>query len=457
MQNVMFETLRNAAFPWRALFRRETAGFMTATPGQIVLAVLVALAAGVLFEAFLTGPGATPNRTGFFVYFGGWLLTALGLALGLTITGSGALLPAALLVTCWVSVFNCVVAILFWELFEYSEGMLQIAPGVGVVVLGFSLLGAGFWRVAREAGSRGWRALPGLVPVIAVSAAVQFEQATWPLFWEADPASASEEEASVWIETERLYAEQSGLLRAQTDALAPQRPGLVDVYAVTFGGYGFEKVFAYEAHAVAGILGDGLAGPERVVILANSAPDPLRTPMANHVNLERALAAIGARMNRDEDMAIVFLTSHGSPDNLSLEMPGGWLQDMSAGRLAAILDAADIPNLAIVVSACYSGSFVDDLEAPSRLVITASSAETNSFGCGDHEGWTWFGRAFWEEGVGASTDLRRAFEVARDTVTAWEEDAGHTPSRPQMSVGTEVAAHLDRLDSERQRQALAAE
>ncbi len=46
-----------------------------------------------------------------------------------------------------------------------------------------------------------------------------------------------------------------------------------------------------------------------------------------------------------------------------------------------MIDESGLTNLIVVVQACYSGSFVDNLAAPDRMVITAAAADRTSFGC----------------------------------------------------------------------------
>ena len=71
--------------------------------------------------------------------------------------------------------------------------------------------------------------------------------------------------------------------------------------------------------------------------------------------------------------------------------------DLRAAELRSILDAAGIGWRVIVISACYSGSFVDELRSDRTLVITASRADRNSFGCSNEADMTYFGRALIDE------------------------------------------------------------
>jgi Peptidase C13 family len=110
-----------------------------------------------------------------------------------------------------------------------------------------------------------------------------------------------------------------------------------------------------------------------------------------------------------------------------------------------MLDDSGIGPAVIVVSACFSGSFIDDISAPDRLVITAARGDRSSFGCRDGAEWTEFGQSFFDRALRAEPDPRKAFPVAAEDVARKEAVDGLTPSLPQMSEGSGVGAVLDRL------------
>ena len=62
--------------------------------------------------------------------------------------------------------------------------------------------------------------------------------------------------------------------------------------------------------------------------------------------------------------------------------------------LKSALDKSGIRWRVIVVSACYSGTFINALKDPYTMIITASKADKASFGCTDDADMTYFGRAF---------------------------------------------------------------
>lgn len=246
------------------------------------------------------------------------------------------------------------------------------------------------------------------------------------------------------IVAEELYSRQDQLLSAQFKKLLPQDPETVELFAVLGAGYAYEGVFRREVEAVPKIL-DAQFENVQFVSLVNSIEYPDRFPILGKVNLNRVIDEFERRMDVKKDVLLLFLTSHGSYDSFSLRFEHMLLRSLTSTELAAILDGSSIQNIVVVLSACQSGSFVDDLSGDNRLIITASAAEKNSFGCSDENEWTFFGRAFFDHALRQTRDFAQAFEIAKSLVTEWEEEQGFTPSEPQISLGSGIAEALAQL------------
>lgn len=246
------------------------------------------------------------------------------------------------------------------------------------------------------------------------------------------------------VDVEALYAAQGRLMGEQVAALAPQRAGEPDVFALALGGTADQSVFLTEVESVSGILDAQYGAGSRTLRLANSQDQPTRYPMANRANLARALAEIGQRQG-PEDVAFLFLTSHGRKNLLSLNFDAAGTTDLTAAEFGEMLDASLIGPAVIVVSACFSGSFIDEIESPDRLVITAARGDRSSFGCRDGAEWTEFGQSFFDRALRGEADPRKAFLLAAEDVARKEAVDGLTPSLPQISEGAEIGAVLDRM------------
>jgi hypothetical protein len=115
------------------------------------------------------------------------------------------------------------------------------------------------------------------------------------------------------------------------------------------------------------------------------------------------------------------------------------------------LDAAKIRYRIVSVSACYSGSWIGPLATAGTLVMTAADAEHTSFGCGRQSELTYFGRAMFDEQLRRTWSFEDAHAAARASIEQREREAGKTDgfSNPQISVGDDIRAQLERLAKER--------
>ncbi|WP_161627284.1 C13 family peptidase [Arenimonas composti] len=235
------------------------------------------------------------------------------------------------------------------------------------------------------------------------------------------------------------------LLAAQLAALAPQRPGHRDLYVLAFAGDGTEQVFRNEALYLRDLAAQRLDAAGRVVVLANHPADDVAPalPPADASNLRAALAAIGAAMDRDEDLLLLYLTTHGAPEHaLYLARPGqrdAWLRPPA---IRAALDDAGIRHRVIVVSACYAGGFAAALGGPDTLVLMAAHKARPSFGCGVDATATYFGEAFLVQALNQTIDFEAAFEAAKREIARREHEQDLPPSLPQIQRGARIAATL---------------
>jgi hypothetical protein len=99
-----------------------------------------------------------------------------------------------------------------------------------------------------------------------------------------------------------------------------------------------------------------------------------------------------------------------------------------------------------VVSACYSGGFIDALKDERTLVITAARRDRRSFGCADENDFTYFGRAFFKEALPGAQSFQHAFKKASALVGEWERKEAGEDSRslPQIHAPAPIEAHLKR-------------
>lgn len=220
--------------------------------------------------------------------------------------------------------------------------------------------------------------------------------------------------------------------------LAPQRPGVVDAYILSFGLWGPQSVFESEAKGAARVLAERLDAQGRTIVRFNGK----RRFGAMPRDLLAAADAVGRGVDPDEDVAVVVLTSHGSPEGLGI-VAGRSQRLLSPAAVRSLLDRTRARHRVLIVSACYSGVFAEALANPRTLVIAAAAPDKPSFGCRDGATWTYFGEAFFDSALRGESTVTAAFARARELVSRREAREGFDPSEPQMAGGAEVLAKLD--------------
>src|SRR5262249_47565318 len=142
----------------------------------------------------------------------------------------------------------------------------------------------------------------------------------------------------------------------------------------------------------------------------------------------------------------LFLTSHGAPDMFSIDAGPIHADQLYSDDLKDMLDASGIKWRVLVISACYSGSFIDELWDAHTLIVTAARYDRTSFGCSSERNWTYFGEAFFDHALRRDTSFVTAFDDAQAEIAKRERAEQLTPSDPQMRVGRAIPPKLAELE-----------
>jgi hypothetical protein len=188
-----------------------------------------------------------------------------------------------------------------------------------------------------------------------------------------------------------------------------------------------------------GLLGAGLPGDSFVSL-------SLRPDGADPLTVAEALVEVAGATRRGTRGCLLYFTSHGSPEGMVF----GPDQTLAPADMTNLVRqwCGTRPTV-VIVSACYSGVFVNALAAPNRMVLTAASRERTSFGCGAEETYPWFDGCV-IEALPAAGDFLALAAGARACVARMEQDAGIAlPSEPQLFVGAEMQLRLPTLRFER--------
>jgi hypothetical protein len=240
--------------------------------------------------------------------------------------------------------------------------------------------------------------------------------------------------------------EQQRRLDAALTALRPQRPGLADAYIVTIA-LDSDPVFAREAREAARVLGARYGAAGRTLTLAG--PDGTRDdqPHGSITALLLALDHIGGAMDANEDVLVLYTTSHGADVGLAYHYGDSGYGILSPAKLKAALNDAGIQRRVLIISACYSGVFVPVLASPDTAILTAAASTRTSFGCVAENDWTFFGDALINQALRQPVALQEAAQIAGRSVAEWEAKARVLASLPQVSIGSGAAGWLPALEA----------
>src|SRR5438552_11800458 len=115
-------------------------------------------------------------------------------------------------------------------------------------------------------------------------------------------------------------ADSDRLAAAATSAGAPAGGAVPDAYApkahiVSFGLWGLQNVFRTEANQAAAVLHAYYGRGGQVVVRANAR----NSGGVTAAMLQSTLRSVAAQMNKDDDLLVLVLTTHGSPQGLAIK------------------------------------------------------------------------------------------------------------------------------------------
>ncbi len=328
-----------------------------------------------------------------------------------------------------------------FELIALVVPSLAVASGFPRVAI--LLLLAWIWATAVRAvvvcaGAQRPQVLKGALAVTAMIA-IGFYAFPRTEVWN-EPLEENEPQP---LAEERVFHLQGQLIERALDAVQPGRTGVPELFFVGFAPDASQDVFVKEMRFVRRLFDERYGTGGHAIVLANSQEALEEFPLASVTNLERALRRVAEQMNGDEDTLFLYISAHGSADHrLSAVQPPLELAALTPSALARLLQDAGIKWRVIVISACYAGGFIEPLRDDNSVVITAAAAERSSFGCDTGRDFTYFGEAYFRDGLAGTRSFTRAFELAKASVAKREAAEGLTPSLPQMWVGRSIAERL---------------
>jgi hypothetical protein len=174
----------------------------------------------------------------------------------------------------------------------------------------------------------------------------------------------------------------------------------------------------------------------------NTVDLSLRPDVKPPVTAAQAAEAITAVTARATAGCLLYFTSHGSPAGLVFGPDVTLSPTAMATRVRAW--CGDRPTV-VVISACYSGVFVDGLAGPNRMIMTAARRDRSSFGCSEEATYPYFDGCLIQALPGAA-DFAALAQATRACVARREADEGLSPaSEPQVWIGPAMQMRLPTL------------
>jgi hypothetical protein len=179
--------------------------------------------------------------------------------------------------------------------------------------------------------------------------------------------------------------------------------------------------------------------PEAVVFKLSSAGYglPRDWPLATRDNIATVLQVVGEAA-RPQDKVVVLMTSHGLYHQIAVQAENGRMEALGPFDLQRWLQALRGKPTLVLLSACYSGSFMQALRGPSRIVLTASSAERPSFGCQPESRNTFFIEELFTQPRVAQRSIEDLVQQGYAAIEKRERGMKLDPSQPQASFGAAV-------------------
>ena len=235
-------------------------------------------------------------------------------------------------------------------------------------------------------------------------------------------------------------------LDAALAGLAAQRRGTVDAY-VLVAALDSDPVFAREAREAGRVLSRRYGADGRTLVLAGPDGTNADLPLGTMNSLAIALARLAEVMDTDEDVLVLFTTSHGAQLGLAMHHGDTSYGILSPQRLHAILSELGLERRILILNACYSGVFIPHLQGDNTAIATAAAFNRTSFGCQADNDWTYFGDALVNRELRQPQSFTAAVRAAQVRIVGWEVADNLTPSLPQLSIGRNVASWLNELEA----------
>jgi hypothetical protein len=146
-----------------------------------------------------------------------------------------------------------------------------------------------------------------------------------------------------------------------------------------------------------------------------------------------------AEVVRPQDRVLLLFSTHSNPGLLNAAAGGKHLAPITPPMLSSALAGLGPVPTVVVISSCYSGSFIESLKAPNRVIVTATEPRGTSFKCA-YDQRTPFSDALFGQPNANELSFQAWAAAAQKSVATQEKSRKLPASRPQVFVGDDAKA-----------------
>jgi len=176
------------------------------------------------------------------------------------------------------------------------------------------------------------------------------------------------------------------------------------------------------------------------IILSNEIQSgSLRYPFATRENLNKTFDYLSEISKNHRLTLFTLISTHGNVDLLTVNIANEYYNPIYSKDIKKWYNNLS-PNTikTILISSCYSGSFVDPLINTNSIILTASASNRNSFGCNPTDKNTFFIQELFNKDLDVNSNWVTNFINTEKKIALLEKQMNLSPpSNPQIYVPNE--------------------
>lgn len=234
--------------------------------------------------------------------------------------------------------------------------------------------------------------------------------------------------------------------KTQSDLLLQQQLGTAE--KTLAGQSGGRIIFAgFAMHSQSKAFRNDVSTAEKAVLaidpdavifkLSNPATGQEQSwPYATAENLATVFKKMGA-IARPQDKVVVLISTHGNVNALAINFANQNYPYVNARVFNEWLAPLRGKPVLLLLSACHSGSFIEPLAGPTRVIMAAAASDRSSFGCQFQSKNTFFVDALLNQSNLPDRSLAELMMEAKSDIDRRERAQKLSPpSLPQMFIGS---------------------